>query len=225
MVYDPKTNTITLGADSEFLADSGVSWVHRIRKMAQAPNTPARIKDDWRILERWLGCTARDLTNDDDQKIARAWTKYYAIGVAPSKKLQGTFDFMREKYKNDAVVRSTERPPSEVMDVFDRLSATDKEIKEKQAEDMEAERKRFAAVLGNERRGFGGWWRSRSRLFRLWVFGSVVWGALVLLVAAIFDPFDREYADEPQVWAKIIFILALPLVGGALKYAYDRLVK
>lgn len=67
------------------------------------------------------------------------------------------------------------------------------------------------------------WWRNQSASVRGWIFLSGIWIALVWLVVMIFQPFGSElYSEE---YTKLIFIMSVPLLGGGIKFTYDRVVK
>ena len=93
MAFDKDTNTITLDANSEFLVDSGVFFIHMLRKTALAGNAPTGQLEDWQVIEKWLGCKDGNITSVEEEKIRKGWKAYLAIGLAPSFKLQEAFDF------------------------------------------------------------------------------------------------------------------------------------
>jgi hypothetical protein len=128
MAFDKNTNTITLDASSDFLVDSGVFFIHMLRKAALAGDAPTGQLKDWQVIEKWLGCLGGNITSVQEEKIGKGWKAYLAIGLAPSFKLQEAFDFYEKYYKDVGYSYKDDKPPTEVMDVFDRLLATDKEI-------------------------------------------------------------------------------------------------
>lgn len=67
------------------------------------------------------------------------------------------------------------------------------------------------------------WWRNQSAQVRGWIFLSGVWIALVWIVVMIFEPFGSELYSEEYI--KLIFIMSVPLLGGGIKFTYDRVVK
>lgn len=76
-------------------------------------------------------------------------------------------------------------------------------------------------------RASNNWWRNRSKQFRAWVFGSIVWIIFVFLYALVFEPFGYDglsYMDVEQFF-QMFFIMAAPLLAGGIKYAYDKIVK
>jgi len=68
------------------------------------------------------------------------------------------------------------------------------------------------------------------KLFRIWVFVSIVWMASVLFYMLFLDPEETIYyistylMDEQEV-LKLFIIMAIPLIAGCLKYIYDKVVK
>lgn len=72
-----------------------------------------------------------------------------------------------------------------------------------------------------------GWWRSKSRIFRIWVFSSSIWIVLVFLFVLIFDPFNNgewRYMNGDE-YTKMFFVMAIPILAGGLTYLYEKLVK
>lgn len=140
------TTTIILGPDdkeSEILAQSGAFFVKTLRDLAFSDTGTPSVKADWKIVEAWLENYGTPLTDTELEKVQDAWLAYLAIGLAPSFALQGPFDALSAAIKKQIVITPAHKAPTKVMDVFDRLLATDKDIKEKRASDIEAERKRF----------------------------------------------------------------------------------
>lgn len=149
MAFDPKNNTISVGEGEDFSADSGQFFVLTLKKISEDPGLAPDhgLKSDWRVIEEWLGCADRNLNEIDLDKIARAWKAYIAIGLAPSEKLQDSFDHQSHLYKKQGYSFERDRAPRAVMDVFDRLLATDEEIATKQKSTIEEETINFKNVL------------------------------------------------------------------------------
>ena len=133
MSFDRKTNTISFRDEPELIVDTGVLSVTELRNDAFTPGVPKELVEDWKIVESWLGCTGRELTDDDCQKIGVAWRSYIARGVAPSVALEPVFKDLSKKAKEQSW--KTEKVPPDLFRVFDRLLARDKEIQEKRARD------------------------------------------------------------------------------------------
>ena len=147
MSFDKDTNTITLDENSDFLVDSGVFFINMLRQTSLAENAPDELVKDWQIIENWLGCENREITSTEEEKIGKGWKSYLAIGLAPSFKLQPAFDHYSKQYKESGFSFKEDKPPTEVMDVFDRLLATDKELSAKRTHDWDAEKKKLEAVF------------------------------------------------------------------------------
>lgn len=230
MTYDAKTGNISLDPDSDFLSDSGSHFISVLRDLAQDPTANSSIKSDWKAVEDWLECTGRSLNGLDTEKIAKAWRAYYAIGVAPSHALQPAFNRAAQKYKSTGLSFKADRPPQEIMGVFDRLLASDEEIKEKKAWDWSEEnpetRKLADAIRAVTGKPRPSWWRRQNHMFRAWVFVSIAWAATSFFYMTIFDPFDLgswSYADGND-YLKAAIVMAVPTFCGLLKLAYDRVV-
>ena len=125
MAYDKKTHTISVGNESDFLMDLGVAYINELKMDSQEDSASSTLVNDWKIIERWLGCSGRELNTKDSEKISKAWRAYIAIGLAPSDKSQPIFSSFSEKYKQQGLSYISDKPPTEVLDVFDRLIATD----------------------------------------------------------------------------------------------------
>ncbi|MCU7892885.1 MAG: hypothetical protein KZQ78_15260 [Candidatus Thiodiazotropha sp. (ex Ustalcina ferruginea)] len=97
--------------------------------------------------------------------------------MAPSFKLQEVFKYFHHEYKKAGFDVNACKPPEEVMDVFDRMLATDEEIAKKKKYDWEAERLKLDAVFGksNKPKGIKGKLNSTSRNTRIIISVSVVW--------------------------------------------------
>lgn len=128
MTFDSARNVIAAGPDSDFIVDSGALFISELKADAGRTNAPMSLKKDWGVIEAWLQCEGRPLTRGDYEKIGNAWRAYIALGVAPSAQLNSVFLDYSIQATRDGVSTAQDRPPSEVMDVFDRLLATDEDI-------------------------------------------------------------------------------------------------
>lgn len=228
MTYHRETNTFTVAPNSDFLVDSGVAFVCELEKDALRETSPSGIVDDWKVVQDWLGCYGRALNGEDEAKITAAWRAYLARGVAPSVALQPIFDDFSNECQRNGLSYVRDNPPTGVMDVFDRLIASDVAIKAKREQDWRNERLKFQnAMRATSPKAGNSWWRDKSKAFRVWVFGSAVWALLVLLFFVVFDPHNYgawEYMSGSD-YLQMYCIMAMPLIGGAIKLLYDRLVK
>lgn len=235
MTYDRKSRTINLDPGSDFMADSGTFFINTLRDLARDPAANQTAKGDWKVIEEWLGCEGRELTQEDDEKIGRSWRAYLAVGVAPSHDLQPAFDQISKDYRDSGQYNPGDKPPEPVMDVFDRLLATDDEIKKKKSWDWSEdnpEMKRLADAIrkvsshSKPNTVKSGWWHRQTKSFRSWAFVSVAWAIASLFYIIVFDPFelgDWRWA-EGKDYLKVISISAAPAILALLKKAYDRVV-
>jgi hypothetical protein len=98
-----------------------------------------------RTLFNWLGQEIGDLNPASIEKIKIASLAYVSIGLGPSFETQGVFDIFHAM--PEAKERAKLKPPTEVMDFFDRLFASEAEIKEKREHDFSIERARIKKVF------------------------------------------------------------------------------
>lgn len=136
MSFDRKTSTINFRDKPGLpglIVDMGAQCVTDLRIDASTPGVPKELVEDWKIVESWLGCTGRELTDDDYQKIGIAWRSYIARGLAPSVALEPVFKEFSKTAKEQGW--KSEKVPPDLFHVFDRLLARDKEIQEKRASD------------------------------------------------------------------------------------------
>lgn len=207
----------------DFIANAGCSYVRELREDAHRAKTTEGIRKDWTIISLWLGDCDTELSADHLEKIDKAWRAYLGIGLAPSHELQPVFDSVHERF-NTAEAKH-DKPPVEIMDVFDRLLATDNQIRAKRASDAKAENERLAKIIGRlpgtNKKGL---WSRQSRSLRGWIFVSVAWAAIALFIIIVFDPLDFpgwNWADERD-FLKVMAIVFLPVVAGLLKAAYSK---
>lgn len=210
----------------DLMADAGAFYTKALRDLAQDTKANEGICRDWTIIRLWLGDCEDELSADHLAEIGKAWRAYMAIGLAPSHKLQHVFDAAHELYKSTDLKR--DRPPVEIMDVFDRMLATDDQISTKRADDTVVERAKFAKTIA-ELRGPAkqGWWSRQSRSLRGWIFVSVAWAAIALFILTVFDPLDvrRWHWAEGRDYLKAMAIIFFPMIVGLLKTAYFKAVQ
>ncbi len=157
--------------------DSGIFFIHDLKKISGESNTPQDIVNDWLIVEEWLGCENREISKEDEEKIGRAWKAYLAIGLAPSFPLQPSFDGVSKQYKDAGYSFERDKAPTKVMDVFDRLLATKEELAVKRKHDWDEEKKKFETLFKSlkKRRTFKEKLTSLPRNSRMLITASVVW--------------------------------------------------
>ena len=210
MAFDKDTNTITLGGNSDFLVDSGVFFIHILRKTALGGDASAGQLEDWQVIEKWLDCRGGNITPVEEEKIGKGWKAYLAIGLAPPFKLQEAFDFYEKQYKESGYSFKEVKPPTEVMDVFDRLLATDNEITTKKNHDWAEEKKKFEAVLNKlPKKNFTFKQRisSLSKNSRIFIAASLAWFVWVVFRTAddweILGIYLNDW-DEDMFFANVI---------------------
>jgi hypothetical protein len=117
MAYDPITKRIFPdGSEISWSADQGVYLFHFYRDICLNGDAPPEIKHDWELVEKWLGCSGRNLSEDDFICIKKAWLEYYAVGVAPTTYLQPIFD--EYAMPVGIKVRQKDKPPTRIMYLF-----------------------------------------------------------------------------------------------------------
>lgn len=220
MSFDKDTNTITLDENSDFLVDSGVLFIHMLRKTALTEGAPTKQLNDWKTIESWLGCEEGNITAIEEKKIGMGWKAYLAIGLAPSFKLQEAFDHYSRQYKASGYSFKEDKPPTEVMDVFDRLLATDKEIAAKKNHDWAEDKKKLEAVFKKfpkNKLTFEQRLSSLSKNTRIFIAGSVAW--FVWVVFRTTDDWEilGIYLDD---WDEDMFFanVALPILAVWLAF-------
>lgn len=215
--------------DSASIADAGTVFISTLREIAATPDTPLTIKADWKIIEEWLHCRNRVFSAVDNQRIRNAWRAYLAIGLAPSVPLQPVFDKLSSDLKRQDPKYKDVKVPTPLMDVFDRLLATDAEIKAKRIFDIAEQESRLvptsaALKLRGVRKS---WWRRQTFQFRRWAFFSMLWITFTFVAYSLLGPFHRgswDYWRAEEV-LQMFFVMALPLIGALLKKVYEKYVK
>ncbi|HEV7443196.1 MAG TPA: hypothetical protein VGO18_11420 [Steroidobacteraceae bacterium] len=220
--------------NDEMMLD-GVLFVDTLRREASEKGINTRLVHDWRTIADWLNSDGSALTPAQSQRVLNAWRAYVAIGMAPSFKLQEAFDTLGRRYLQQYPDCKGDKAPTNVMDVFDRLIATDSEIAEKRVSDLAAERARFGPIIealaasnSTLRPGLQrGWWRRLSFESRQWLYGCSIWALGVLGYYWVFDPYERRtwanYGDEELT--KMVVKMALPALVWILKAGYGRFVR
>lgn len=216
---------ISIRDNSSFLRESGKMFVEELQQDALEANASDSLRRDWQTVSDWLDCASGKISADQLERVEKAWIAYLAIGLAPSANLQSSFDFI-SKQLGDAL--EADRAPTAVMNVFDRLLATDVQITEKRKTDWKAEEARFRPIFdGMIGKAPQSWWRQQPPIVRSWIFGSIVWMAFMTLYTVYFDPFDTsgwDYMDDKEMM-QFALILIAPVGIGAVCYAYQRWVK
>lgn len=120
------------GADySTFVHESAHVFLELFQTMAERPDAPERLRQDWADARKWMGVEeGKPLQREHHEKFARGFEKYVAEGKAPSNALVRTFErfklWMKEVY---ASLKSLDvELDDSIRSVFDRLLASDEEI-------------------------------------------------------------------------------------------------
>ncbi len=192
---------------------------------ASCSSASNEIRHDWAVVADWIDYQSGDLTLAQSQKLAKAWTAYLAIGVAPSAVLQSTFSHFSEQSGEED---KKDRGPTNIMDVFDRLLADDEKITAKRAADLKIEQERLRPIVDElNRRRQPSWRRRQPPFVRNCIFLSIVWATFIFLYALFFDPFDTggwSHMDEAETTQFALIVLA-PVGVSIVLYAYRRWVR
>ncbi|WP_375382547.1 hypothetical protein [uncultured Sphingomonas sp.] len=163
---------IPFADESAFLLGSGLHFLDELRQDAEELNSPPAVRRDWQVIATWLQHGSGPLVPSEKTRVERAWAAYLAVGLAPSRELQPAFDHFAQQVRAAKV----DKPPTAVMNVFDRLLATDDQIGSKREADLAAERERFASIFSrHEVRSSSPPWLTSDRPLRSWLFLSAVW--------------------------------------------------
>jgi hypothetical protein len=218
MTYEPKMNTLYVGENSDFLADSGIQFVYMLKEDALGPRSTRALVKDWETITTWLKCPSGEFTDEHHKKISNAWKAYYAIGMAPSFVLQEIFDDSRDQYKSAGFEISANKALTEIMDVFDRMLASDEEIAKKKKFDYEVEKKKFETVLEKPLTSNSAKKRLHSitRRWRIIISGSIGW-----IIWAVFRTagdyevlgFYLERWDEDMFFVNAFAPILLGIIG------------
>jgi len=117
---------------STILHESGHFFLEVTADLARQENAPAEIKQDMVTLLDWMGVESWDqVGTEQHEQFARGFEAYLFEGKAPSVELQGVFQRFRSWlvniYRRLTSLNAT--PTKEVKQVFDRMLATEEQIK------------------------------------------------------------------------------------------------
>jgi len=152
------------------LVDMGSMMIELTQTLALQDDASQRVKDNWNTICTWLKFDGTELGSSEKGKFGKSWKSYLAIGVAPSHKLQPAFDQFSEDCKVEGYDFEPDRPPDEVLAAFERMLATDEEINEKRALDVEQVRKRSSVDRPLKKGSL-----YRRRLLLIWAMLSIIW--------------------------------------------------
>lgn len=144
-IYTPGERVITLmqsANESTFIHESGHYFLDVLTDVAIKENAPAQVKADVQTLMDWFGVKDldewRNLSIDEQraahEQFARGFEQYLREGEAPSTALEKVFkafkDWLTKIYKSSEELQVEISP--EVRAVYDRLLATDEQIRAKE---------------------------------------------------------------------------------------------
>ena len=144
-IYTPGERVITLmqsANESTFIHESGHYFLDVLTDVAMKENAPAQVKADVQTLMTWFGVKDldewRSLSIDEQraahERFARGFEQYLREGEAPSSALEKVFkafkDWLTKIYKSSEELQVEISP--EVRAVYDRLLATDEQIRAKE---------------------------------------------------------------------------------------------
>ena len=144
-IYTPGERVITLmqsANESTFIHESGHYFLDVLTDVAMKENAPDQVKADVQTLMDWFGVKDleewRSLSIDEQkaahEQFARGFEQYLREGEAPSTALEKVFkafkDWLTKIYKSSEELQVEISP--EMRAVYDRLLATDEQIRAKQ---------------------------------------------------------------------------------------------
>lgn len=117
---------------STLVHESGHVFLELMGDLAERPDAPDRLKEDWKATLAWLGVDERgQIDVKHHEKWARSFEQYLKEGKAPSSTLVRVFQrfrlWMQSIYTAAKAVPGSDLDP-EISGIFDRLLATDQEI-------------------------------------------------------------------------------------------------
>lgn len=206
-------------AGDDFLVFSGFQFVSELRQDAYTSGVSEQIIKDWKTIENWLGCENRPLSQQDKDRIGRAWKSYCGVGIAPSINLQPAFNSFHKQAKNERW--ETVSVPSLVRDVFDRLLATESEIAEKKRSEQQMLKKALEDRKSKPKLSS----RFLSKQRRIWIVGLVIWSAYVIFrTSDYYEVFGVELRrwDSNYLWLNLLLPPLTIVVGMYVHHWIQR---
>lgn len=200
----------------------GLMFAQELMEDASLPDAPAQTKADWFTLAAWLGQKGERLTDEQQTKFTKAWTDYFALGSAPSMTLQPTFLAFAAELPDKPKVTA----PREIIRIFERMLATDEEIRVKHLHDFEKGRevmdKITKAIAEPKSEAKSAGWNVRKL-----VFWTAAWTLAVFGYAWLADPFDVGGWDElsDDEMARLVAVSLLPLAVAIAVSLYNRWIR
>ncbi len=133
-----KTMSIFLGKDSDLstmLHEQSHAYLEMMHDIATHEKATDAVKKDYARMLKWLGADSfADVTSAQKEKWARTFEAYFREGKAPSADLAGPFAlfsmWLKNIYKTVGELNAPMDP--EITELFDRMLATDNELKRMQ---------------------------------------------------------------------------------------------
>jgi hypothetical protein len=144
------------------------------QRMAALESASQRLIDAWGVIKDWLNEAGDQVGRSDRVRFARALKAYYALGVAPSKKLQSAFDEFSRRFKSEGYDYRLDLPPPKVLQAFSRLLATNEEMEKELIQESEPVRQPSAVEKIEKKKPL------RRTLLSVWAALSIAWGGYVL---------------------------------------------
>lgn len=205
MGFDYKTNTVKLETSNpdEFPIETIIFYTRILGNFAKDPAAKSQIIRDAETLTIWLREDITNLSADAQKKLKTAYLAYLSLGRAPSYSQKALFEQFANK--QDAKERVQYKPPTEILSIFDRMLASDAEIKEKRAADHKAHSEKLSQIAAAARivnsssqlkaktETLSKWWNKYILLCVLWVAWVYVRTATEFeLLGYYFDEWDKD---------------------------------
>ena len=130
--FNQTTNVIKLFESANlttFLHESGHYYLNFIKTLAMREGATEQLKKDWQVISEWLGVRGDTITREQHEMFADGFLTYLYEGKAPTPKLATAFARFRAwlvtLYQSFTQVNLSD----DVRNVFDRMMASDDEIK------------------------------------------------------------------------------------------------
>ena len=194
-------------SDSEDPLQIYVMQIQVMQRVAMSEGASQRLKENWSTIDKWLGLDGSEMGQTDLARVAKAMKAYFAIGIAPSNKLQPVFDELSREYKSEGYDFKPDTPPVSVLNSFDGILATDEEIKVKRADEdnegspisanamdkvnVQNEKLEGATEIGVKRDlKFG-------KVLKIFIAGTVTWvAATKTYYAIIYGEFGQFFVEQ-----------------------------
>jgi len=132
--YTPEGRVIQISQArdfSTFVHEGGHFFLDIMQQVQADSNASKSIKDDFQLIQKYVGSKDGNLTNDQHEKFTEAFVNYLQTGKAPSSALKKAFlsfkNWLLSVYKG---MRTNPEVSSEIRGVFDRMLATEEEMAE-----------------------------------------------------------------------------------------------